>query len=473
MVLEYIKVTISILRRVFCAACPLRGRNGEAMIKQIFDRLKGVHVPHRKNTALMKAKRMPPPSSVMIPTVMHIGAPAKPIVKAGDKVAVGQLIAESGGFVSAPVHASVSGTVKKVEDIVLSNGRKAPAILIESDGEMRPFEGLHRPEINSLTDLVNAVRDSGIVGLGGAGFPTSVKLAVKDIEQVEYVVINGAECEPYITSDTRTMLDNSDLIERGVRTIVEYLKPKAVYIGVEKNKPRSIARLKEVFANDPGVIVKPLPPMYPQGGEKVLIYNTTGRVVPEGKLPLDVGVVIMNVTTIANIEQYLETGMPLVEKVVTVDGSAVREPMNVFVPIGTRLSDVFEFCGGFMEEPKKVLYGGPMMGTAVPDLSVPILKNTNAVLALNAKDAEVHEETPCIRCGNCVNHCPMRLNPPAIAKAYNNKDGAALYKQRVNLCMECGACSFICPAHQPIVQRHKLAKVVLRNWQNAQKGDKA
>ncbi|MCR5610882.1 MAG: electron transport complex subunit RsxC [Clostridiales bacterium] len=443
------------------------------MFKSFLDPLSGVHVPHRKNTAHLEAVRMPPPGSVVIPTVMHIGAPAKPIVKAGDKVAVGQLIAESGGFVSAPVHASVSGTVKKVEDIVLSNGRQAPAIYIESDGEMRPYEGIHKPEISSLADLAEAVRDSGIVGLGGAGFPTSVKLAIKDISKVEYFVINGAECEPYITSDTRTMLDYSKMLERGVRRIVELTKPKAVYLGIEKNKPKAIKKLKQIFRDDPTIVVKGLPPMYPQGGEKVLIYNTTGRIVPEGKLPLDVGVVIMNVTTLANIEQYLETGMPLVEKLITVDGSAVKEPKNIFAPIGTRLSDVFEFCGGFKEEPKKILYGGPMMGTAVPDLSVPVLKNTNAVLAFAEKDAEVPKETPCIRCGNCVNHCPMRLNPPAIAKAFNNKDAEGLYKQRVNLCMECGACSFICPAHQPIVQRHKLAKILVRDWQNAQKGGKA
>ncbi len=435
--------------------------------------MKGVKVPHRKNTALMEAVRMPPPKSVVIPTVMHIGAPAKPVVKAGDKVAVGQLIAESGGFISAPVHASVSGVVKKVEDIVLSNGRNAPAIFIESDGEMRPFEGITPPKADTLDELTEAVRASGIVGLGGAGFPTSVKLAIKDIEQAEYFVINGAECEPYITSDTRTMLDYTDLVERGLRRIADHLKPKAVYIGVEANKPKSIEKLRERFKNDPTIIVKSLTPMYPQGGEKVLIYNTTGRIVPEGKLPLDVGVVIMNVTTLANIEQYIETGMPLVEKLVTVDGSAVRNPMNVFVPIGTRLGDVFEFCGGFKSEPKKLLYGGPMMGTAVPDLDVPILKNTNAILAFDAKDAEFKEETPCIRCGNCVNHCPMRLNPPAIAKAFKNKDGAGLYKQRVNLCMECGACAFVCPAHQHIVQRHKLAKTILRDWQNSQKGDKA
>ena len=409
------------------------------MSKKFFDPLSGVHVPHRKNTSGMEPVRMPPPKSVVIPTVMHIGAPAKPIVKAGDKVEVGQLIAESGGFISAPIHASISGTVKKVEDIVLSNGRNAPAVFIESDGEMRPYSGLTKPEINSLSDLAEAVRASGIVGLGGAGFPTSVKLAIKDIDQAEYFLINGAECEPYITSDTRTMLDHTDLVERG----------------------------------DPHVIVKALPPVYPQGGEKVLIYNTVGRVVPEGKLPLDVGVIIMNVTTLANIENYIETGMPLVEKIVTVDGSAVKEPKNVLVPIGTRIRDIIEFCGGFTEEPGKLLYGGPMMGIAMPDLDAPVLKNTNALLAFNKKDSIVPEETPCIRCGNCVNHCPMRLNPPAIAKAFNMADGASLNKLKVNLCMECGACAFVCPAHQRIVQRHKLAKIMLRNWQNSQKGDKA
>ncbi|MBO4384619.1 MAG: electron transport complex subunit RsxC [Clostridia bacterium] len=443
------------------------------MLKSFLDPLSGVHVPHRKNTAHLEAVRMPPPESVVIPTVMHIGAPAKPVVKAGDKVAVGQLIAEPGGFISAPIHASVSGTVKKVEDVVLSNGRQAPAIYIDSDGEMRPFEGLKKPEVDSLSALADAVRESGIVGLGGAGFPTSVKFAIKDVSKVEFIVINGAECEPYITSDTRTMLDFTDLIVSGVHRVSALTDPKAVYIGVEKNKPKAIKKLREMFKDDPKVIVKGLPPMYPQGGEKVLIYNTTGRIVPEGKLPLDVGVVILNVTTLANIERYITTGMPLVEKLITVDGSAVKEPKNVFVPIGTRLSDVFEFCGGFKAEPKKILYGGPMMGTAVPDLTVPVIKNTNAVLAFAEKDAGVPEETPCIRCGNCVNHCPMRLNPPAIAKAFNNKDGEALYRQRVNLCMECGACSFICPAHQPIVQRHKLAKIVLRDWQNAQKGGKA
>ena len=435
----------------------------------LFGGLSGVHVPHRKNTASMSAVRMPAPDSVVIPMVMHIGAPAKPVVKAGDKVAVGQLIAEAGGYVSAPIHSSVSGTVKKIEDIVVSNGTNVPAFYIQSDGEMRHYEGLTRPVVNSLETLVEAAKSSGVVGLGGAGFPTSVKLDVKDIGRAEFLLINAAECEPYITSDTRTMLDKTDLIVNGIERLQKYLEPKLVIIGVENNKRAAISHLKQVFADNAGVKVQVLPSMYPQGGEKVLIYKTTGRVVPEGKLPLDVGVVILNITTLTALENYIETGMPLVEKTVTVDGSAVKEPKNIIAPIGARLSDVFEFCGGFVSTPKKILYGGPMMGIAVPDLDTPILKNTNAVLAFDEYDAAVPEPTPCIRCGSCVDKCPMRLNPPAIAKAFEQKDCVALYKYRVNLCMECGACVFACPANQPIVQRHRLSKAMLRAWQTANK----
>lgn len=435
----------------------------------LFGGLSGVHVPHRKNTAAMPAVRMPVPDSVIIPTVMHIGAPAKPVVKVGDKVGVGQLIAEAGGYISAPIHSSVSGTVKKIDELVVSNGTSVPAIVIQSDGEMRPYEGLKQPAVNSLETLVAAAKESGVVGLGGAGFPTAVKLDVKDASRAEYLLINAAECEPYITSDTRTIIDKIELIVNGVKRISEYLVPRQVIIGIENNKKEAIAVLERAFADMPNVRVAVLPSMYPQGGEKVLIYKTTGRTVPEGKLPLDVGVVILNVTTLTALENYFETGVPLVEKTVTVDGSAVKEPKNVIVPIGTRLKDVFEFCGGFSSAPKKVLYGGPMMGIAVPDLDTPILKNTNAVLAFDELDAELPEPTPCIRCGSCAAHCPMRLNPCAISKAFSQNDGAALYKYRVNLCMECGACAFVCPANQPIVQRHRLAKSMLKAWQIANK----
>lgn len=427
--------------------------------------IKGVHVPHRKHTAEMQAVRMPVPKTVVIPMSMHIGAPAKPIVAVGDTVGVGQLIAEAGGFISSPVHSSVSGTVKKIDSIIGSNGNPMTAITIESDGEMRKAEEVVPPTVTNYDEFVAAVRASGIVGLGGAGFPTFVKLSVKDLSKVSEVILNGAECEPYITSDTRTMIDRADDIFEGIRLLEKYLGVKKVIIGIEDNKPKAIKCMQELSQKDSAIEVKPLPASYPQGGEKVLIYNTTGKVVPEGKLPLDVGSIVMNVTSLACIAEYCRTGMPLVEKCMTVDGSAVAEPKNVIAPIGTSMKDVFDFCGGFKSEPKKVLYGGPMMGIAVPDLEQPILKNTNAILAFDAKDAETPAETPCIHCGNCINHCPMRLNPPAIAKALNQKDGAALADLKVNLCMECGACVFVCPARRQIVHRHKLAKVELRAYQ--------
>ena len=425
----------------------------------------GVHVPHRKHTASCHAERMPIPKTVVIPMSMHIGAPAKPVVAVGDTVGVGQLIGEAGGFVSSPVHASVSGTVKKIDTMLGTNGNPMTAITIETDGEQRPYEGITPPTVTNYDEFVAAVRASGIVGLGGAGFPTCVKLSVKDLSKIDYVILNGAECEPYITADTLTMTDRADEIFEGIQLLEKYLGVKNVIIGIEDNKPEAIAAMKALSVKDPAIDVRALPASYPQGGEKVLIYNTVKRVVPEGKLPLDAGCIVMNVTTFSCIAQYIRTGMPLIEKCLTVDGSAVAQPKNVIAPIGTSMKDVFDFCGGFKEEPKKVIYGGPMMGIAVADLDQPILKNTNAILAFNAKEAERPEETPCIHCGNCINHCPMRLNPPAIAKALQQKDGAALAELKPNLCMECGACVFVCPARRNIVARHKLAKIELRNYQ--------
>ncbi len=427
--------------------------------------IKGVHVPHRKHTASCHAERMPIPKTVVLPMNMHIGAPARPVVKVGDTVGVGQLIAEAGGFISSPVYASVSGTVKKIDSILSGNGGLVPAITIESDGEMRPYEGIVPPNVTNYDEFVAAVRTSGIVGLGGAGFPTFVKISVKDLSKVEEVILNGAECEPYITADTLTMTDRADDIFEGIQLLEKYLGIKKVIIGIEDNKPEAIKAMQALSAKDSCISVKALPASYPQGGEKVLIFNTTGKIVPEGKLPLDVGSIVMNVTTLACIAEYIRTGMPLVEKCLTVDGSAVAEAKNVIAPIGTPMKDVFDFCGGFKEEPRKVMYGGPMMGIAVPDLEQPILKNTNAILAFNKKDSVLPDETPCIHCGNCITHCPMRLNPPAIAKALKQKDNEELAKLKVNLCMECGACVFVCPAHRAIVHRHKLAKAELRAYQ--------
>ena len=431
--------------------------------------LHGVRVPHRKNTAGAKPERMPTPAYVTIPMSMHIGAPAKPVVNVGDEVKVGQLIAEASGFVSSPVYSGVSGKVKKIEDMLMSGGQFVPTITIEADGLQTVSESIATPKVESLQEFLDAVRQSGVVGLGGAGFPTAVKLTVKELSAVEAVIINGAECEPYITSDTRTMLDDKELVWEGIELLRKYMQVKRIIIGIEDNKPECISAYRKLCVSGGGVEVKALPAMYPQGGEKVLIYHTIGRIVPEGKLPLDVGAIVINCTTLAAIAKYIKTGMPLVEKCITVDGSAVKNPKNVIAPIGTPVKDVFEFCGGFKSEPKKVLYGGPMMGLAVPDLDAPILKNTNAILAFNEKDAVLPAETACIKCGRCVAHCPLNLAPTDIETAYKLKKPEDLDELKVNLCMECGCCAYVCPANRPLVQVNKLAKVMLRDYQNAQK----
>ena len=433
-------------------------------------KLNGVKVPHRKNTAAMPAVAMPTPKTVTIPMNMHIGAPSKPCVNVGDMVKVGQIIAEAGGFVSAPVHASVSGKVTAIGPMLASNGGQMTAITIESDGEMAVCETCVPPEVTDYDSFIAAVRASGAVGLGGAGFPTSVKLDVKDTSRIQEVVINGAECEPYITSDTRTMIDDAEWVKEGVELLKKFLDVKKVVIGIEKNKPEAIAKMQELANEDSTITVKALPSVYLQGGEKVLIYNCVGKVVPEGKLPIDVGVVVMNCTTLTFLAKYMKTGMPLVEKVLTVDGSAVANPQNVIAPIGTSMQEIFDFCGGFKADPKKVLYGGPMMGIAVPDTSFPIMKNTNAILAFAKKDAVLPEPTPCIRCGKCMTACPFNLMPVEFARALATGDMALLEKRKVNLCMECGCCSFVCPARRPLVENNKLAKAELRKYQMEKNG---
>lgn len=423
--------------------------------------LHGIKVPHRKHTADMQAVRMPAPQTVTIPTQMHIGKPAKPIVKAGDQVFVGTLIAEADGYVSAPVHSSVSGVVKKIDQVLLANGSTCPAIVIESDGEMKADEAVVPPVITSKEDFVNAVKASGIVGLGGAGFPTSVKVNARE-GAIDELIINGAECEPYITSDNRTMIDRREDMALAIAYLQKYLQIQKIIIGIEKNKPEAIKSMQVLTTENPAVTVKPLPSVYPQGGEKVMIYHTTGKVVPVGKLPLDVGCLVLNCTTTADIGKFIRTGMPLVEKCVTVDGSAVQNPMNVIAPIGASLASVFEFTGGFKSQPGKVIYGGPMMGIAVPNLDLPLLKNNNAVLAFNKKDAVQKKPRACINCSNCVNVCPFGVNPPAIAKALAKHDVDTMVKVGADACMECGCCAFVCPANRPIIQNHRLAKAEIR-----------
>ena len=444
----------------------MKRRVGERIL--LLKKLGGVLVKHCKNTANIVPERIAVPKAVYIPMSMHIGAYARIVVKPGDTVKVGTLIGESGAGLSSPVYSSVSGTVKKIDEIVTIAGNHVPTVVIESDGEQTFDESITPFSVNTKEEFIESLNKSGIVGLGGAGFPTPIKLNA-DNSKVDTLVINGAECEPYITSDTRTMIDRADEVAEGISLVCKFLEINNVIIGIEKNKPQCIEAMRKATAQMPYVKVKPLPSVYPQGGEKVLAYHLTGRIVPQGKLPLDVGLIVMNCTTAATIAHFIKTGIPLVEKCVTVDGSAVNNPKNLIVPIGTPAGDLIEYCGGFKEPPKKILYGGPMMGIAMVDMAPPILKQTNAVIFMGEKEATPPPVTPCIKCGACLNACPFSLDPIAISKAFKADDAETLEKLKVDICMECGCCSYVCPAKRNIVQRNKMAKTVLREYQKKKK----
>ncbi len=429
--------------------------------------LPGIFTPHRKGTKDAPVARIENVQTVTIPMSMHIGKPAKPVVKVGDLVKVGTKIGEADGKISSDIYASVSGKVVRLADFLLSNGATTTAVVIESDGEMTAEE-VSAPVINSREDFIAAVKQSGVVGLGGAGFPTHVKLDVP-AEKIDFLLINGAECEPYITSDSVTMLTRGEDMLCAIKAFNRYLGVKNIIIGLEKSNKKVIAAMKDLAASvtDFSVRVHVLPDKYPQGGEKVLVYHTTGRKIPTGKLPIDVGCVVLNSTSVAAIGSFLQTGMPLVKKCITVEGGAVKHPQNVIAPVGTPLKELFELCGGFTEEPVKIIYGGPMMGITVPNADVPVIKNTNAILALTKKEAKLPKTTACIRCGACVNTCPFSLAPVNIAEAYEKEDAEALNDLSVQTCMECGCCSFVCPANRPLVQINKLSKKLV--MENAKK----
>ncbi len=426
--------------------------------------LHSIHVSHYKHTAGCATEVMPIPDVVKISMSQHIGAPCKPLVQKGDYVKVGQLIGDTDAFVSAPIHSSVSGTVKGLEEQRSAMGGTDTLVVIETDKKQEVYEGIAVPEANDLPEFIKAIRASGLVGLGGASFPTHIKFNPKNIDEVHTLIVNAAECEPFITSDHRLMLEDAEDLIAGCQLLMKFIGLDEGYIGIEENKPDAIEHLDKLIASKGITNLKTfkLQARYPKGAERVLLYEITGKTMNAGEIPAQHGVILSNVTTIAFVGQYFRTGMPLIQKRMTVDGDAVATPKNVMAPIGTQICDVIEFCGGYKEEPKKILMGGPMMGRAIFSDEMPIVKNNNAILAFSKAQSLVKEETGCINCGRCHQACPFGLIPTALAKAYEARDAQALSDLKVMQCMECGSCSYICPARRPLGFMNKLGKAVVK-----------
>jgi len=423
-------------------------------------RLNGIHLRHLKNTQDMKTVKLPLPDRVTILMSQNMGAECSPLVAIGEKVTVGQKIGDSSAFMSAPVHSSVSGTVVAIKEHLLANGGTCQALVIEADGKQTVSAEVVPPVINDKESLVAAVRQSGACGLGGAGFPTHIKLNFDEkTTPIDTLIINGAECEPYITADYRELMENPADVIGGARMLMNFLKIPKTKICIESNKPAAIEKLKKMTTSIPEIEIVPLPSKYPQGAEKVIIYSATGRIVKEGELPSAQGVIVMNVSTTAFIFRYSKTGMPLVSKRLTVDGDAVKKPCSVEVPIGTPISEVLSFAKA--QDYEKILAGGPMMGLCIYDTSAPIVKTNNAILAF--KKAKLPSPTACIRCGRCIKACPLDLMPEALEKAFDRRDLAALKELKVQLCMNCGCCTYVCPAKRPLAEKNQLAKLEVRN----------
>ncbi|MBR5875017.1 MAG: electron transport complex subunit RsxC [Oscillospiraceae bacterium] len=436
-----------------------------AVFKKLVRSAEGAHVPHYKNTENCETVKMPVPKRVYVSMSQHIGAPAKACVKKGDVVAVGDVIGTAGGFISAPVHSPVSGKVFGLDEIRLSNG-KAQVVVIDTDGLQTVSEKVKAPEVTDHASFVQAIKDSGLVGLGGAGFPTGVKLDPQNLDEVDTLVINAAECEPFITADYREMMECGEDVVEGAKLVKQYLNLSKVIIGIEANKPQAIAKMTELTKGLEGFTVATLPSVYPQGAEKVLIEQATGKEVPKGALPAAVGCIVMNVASVGFVARYLKTGMPLVTKRVTVDGDAVAEAKNVEVVIGTPIKDIIEFCGGYSQEAGKIISGGPMMGQALTGDDIPVVKQNNAFLVFGKEKATLPNASACIRCARCVSACPMGLAPVEIALSLEVKDVEELKVLHTDLCMECGSCSFVCPAKRPVAQTMKEAKDFLRKAGN-------
>lgn len=417
----------------------------------------GIHPYEGKELTMDKDVEVYLPKGDMVyPLSQHIGAPAKPLVKKGDRVLTGQKIAEAGGFVSAPIHASVSGTVKVIEPRLTPGGTMAEAIVIENDGEfetidfkeqVKPWKEMSREE------LLNVIREAGIVGMGGAGFPTHVKLSPKNPDAIDYIIVNGSECEPYLTSDYRRMIEEADKLIEGLEIILSMFPNASGILAIEDNKPKAISLLKEKLSEDTGIQVQVMKTKYPEGAERQLIYANTGRYINSSMLPADAGCIVHNVDTVVAVYEAVCLGIPLIDRIITVTGDAIADPKNYKVLLGTSFQELIDAAGGYRDgEPEKIIAGGPMMGKAVIRTDIPVVKGTSAILCMQMDEVAHCEPSNCIRCGRCVSVCPGRINPSKLATLAEHGKLDAFAEQDGMECCECGCCSYVCPAKRHLTQ---------------------
>lgn len=417
----------------------------------------GIHPYEGKELTMDKdAIEYLPKGDMVYPLSQHIGAPAKPVVKKGDHVLAGQLIAEAGGFVSANIHASVSGIVKCIEQRLTSSGSKVISIVIENDNKYEEIKyNANKKSISELTkdEIYEAIKSAGIVGMGGAGFPTNVKLSPKNPDEIEYIIVNASECEPYLTSDYRRIMDDADKVIEGLKIALRLFNNAKGIIAVEDNKPEAIKLLRERLKDDDsGITVNPMKTKYPEGAERQLIYANTGRYINSKMLPADAGCIVHNVDTVYSICEAVREGKPLIERLVTITGDAVENPVNMLVKIGTNYQELIDAAGGFKEEPAKIISGGPMMGKAIYNTDIPVTKSTSAILCMTKDEVAEYEPSACIRCGRCIDVCPGRIMPNKLAKLAEQNNIEEFLKYNGMECCECGCCSYVCPAKRHLTQ---------------------
>ncbi len=420
-------------------------------------------------------EELKPGAELVFPLSQHIGAPARPIVAVGEHVLAGQKIAEKGGFISANIHSSVSGTVKKIEPRLVATGGMVNSIIIENDNQYEMAPVLHNKDPENMTaDEIRAViEDAGIVGMGGAGFPTNVKLTPKNPEKIDTIIVNGAECEPYLTSDYRRMIEHPDELVKGLKVVLSLFPGAKGYFGIEANKPEAISILSEKTVNEPDIQVMKLKTKYPQGGERCMIKAITGREINSKMLPADAGCIVHNIDTIVSIYQAVYEGRPLTRRIVTVTGDAVSTTHNYYVYVGTNLRELVDAAGGFKCEPEKIIAGGPMMGFSFFNLDVPVIKGSSSVLAFAKDDVSAVKESPCIRCGRCASACPEHLLPMKLAVMAKHGDMEGFKKLYGMECVECGCCSYVCPAKRQVTQSvRSMKKMVMAEARKKQEAKK-